>query len=46
VPAVYSEDRWPAILDKMQARAKISDGEKMSILQYVLAVKQPPGGTP
>ena len=39
LPAVYSQERWPLILDKMQKRAKITDAEKESILQYVLSVK-------
>ena len=39
LPSVYSEERWPAILDKMQKRAKITDDEKQQILQFVLTVK-------
>jgi mono/diheme cytochrome c family protein len=41
VPAVYSQERWPQILDKMQKRAKLSEADKESILHYVLSVKQP-----
>ncbi len=40
LPSVYSEERWPQILDKMQSRAKITDAEKQQILEYVLSVKQ------
>src|SRR5436853_4605473 len=34
LPAVYSQERWPQILDKMQPRAKITDFEKERILEY------------
>jgi mono/diheme cytochrome c family protein len=42
LPSVYSQERWPVILDKMQKRAKITDDQKEQILHYVLSVKQNP----
>ena len=42
LPSVYAEERWPAILDKMQKRAKITDEQKEEILHFVLTVKQNP----